>query len=83
MKVDIWGTCTICGNERCENVAGLLRFDTAGLSPAAKLNCDTVLYMRESAAAIARFDLGGSAFGPSPYVVSRLTGAYQSVPATK
>jgi len=33
----------LCGNERCENVAGLLRFDTAGLSPAAKLNYDTVL----------------------------------------
>ena len=27
-----------------------------------------------------KFDFGGQAFGPSPYVVSQLTGAYQSVP---
>jgi uncharacterized protein (DUF885 family) len=26
------------------------------------------------------FDFGGSAFGPSPYIVSQITGAYQSVP---
>jgi hypothetical protein len=28
------------------------------------------------ASAVQRFDFGGSTYGPSPYVVSQLTGAY-------
>ena len=58
----------------------LKAFDASSLSPADKLNYDTVLYTRESSARIAAFDFGGSAFGPSPYAVSQLTGAYQSIP---
>ncbi|MFD1613418.1 DUF885 domain-containing protein [Sphingomonas tabacisoli] len=55
-------------------------FPRAGLSDADKLNLDVVTYTRRSQAAVQRFDFGGSAFGPSPYVVSQLSGAYQSVP---
>jgi uncharacterized protein (DUF885 family) len=53
---------------------------TAQLSPADRLNLDTVIYTRESALAAQAFDFGGNGFGPSPYVVSQLTGAYQTVP---
>jgi uncharacterized protein (DUF885 family) len=66
--------------QNAEQLARLKAFDTSKLSPADKLNYDTVLYTRESSAAVAAFDFGGAGFGPSPYVVSQLTGAYQSVP---
>lgn len=55
-------------------------FDRTGLSAADKLNLDVVTYTRKSAEAVQRFDFGGSSYGPSPYVVSQLAGAYQSVP---
>ena len=61
-------------------LAALKAFDTSKLSPTDKINYDTVLYLRESAASIAEFDFGGASFGPSPYCVSQLTGSYQSVP---
>ncbi|MDQ2859916.1 MAG: DUF885 family protein [Pseudomonadota bacterium] len=54
--------------------------DRGALSAAGKVNLDTVLYTRRSTAAVMAFDFGGTSFGPSPYVVSQLTGAYQSVP---
>ena len=54
--------------------------DRGALSTAGKVNRDTVLYTRQSSAAVMAFDFGGTSFGPSPYVVSQLTGAYQSVP---
>ena len=52
----------------------------ADLSRAAKVDYDTIAYTRQSAAAIQAFDFGGASYGPSPYVVSQLTGVYQSVP---
>ena len=58
----------------------LSAIDRAALSPAMRVSYDTVLYTRKSSAAVMAFDYGGTAFGPSPYVVSQLTGAYQSVP---
>jgi uncharacterized protein (DUF885 family) len=58
----------------------LLRIDPASLSPADRLDWETVVYTRRSSAAVQRFDFGGFGYGPSPYVVSQLTGAYQSVP---
>jgi uncharacterized protein (DUF885 family) len=61
-------------------LARLTAIDRAALSPAGKVNYDTVLYTRRSAAAIQAFDFGGFGYGPSPYVVSQLTGAYQSTP---
>jgi uncharacterized protein (DUF885 family) len=54
--------------------------DRTALGAADKASYDTILYSLKSAAVVQGFDFGGSAFGPSPYIVSQLTGAYQSVP---
>ena len=62
------------------DLAALAGIDRASLSESDRIDYDTVLYTRRSAAALQAFDFGGSAFGPSPYAVSQLTGAYQSVP---
>ena len=58
----------------------LTAIDRGALSTAGKVNFDTVLYTRRSAASVQAFDFGGSGFGPSPYIVSQLTGVYQSTP---
>ena len=58
----------------------LKAIDAAALSGMDKVNYDTLIYVGESRVAIAAFDFGGSSFGPSPYVVSQLTGVYQSFP---
>lgn len=55
--------------------------DATTLSPKAKLQRDVVLYTRRSAAAAQRFDFGGSSYSRSPYVVSQITGSYQSTPS--
>ena len=52
----------------------------AALDEADLLNLRVVIYTREQQARAQAFDFGGSGFGPSPYIVSQLTGAYQSVP---
>ena len=49
--------------------------DRAALSPPDQVSYDTVLYSLKSSATVQAFDFGGSAFGPSPYIVSQLTGA--------
>jgi uncharacterized protein (DUF885 family) len=54
--------------------------DRNALSPGGKVSFDTVAYTRRSAAAVQAFDFGGGGFGPSPYVVSQNSGAYQSTP---
>ena len=61
-------------------LARLRAFPRAGLNDFDRLNLDVVTYTRQSTADVQRFNFGGAAFGPSPYVVSQLTGAYQSVP---
>ncbi len=61
-------------------LAALERVDRNRLSPSARIDYDAVLYTRRSAAAVQRFDFGGNSYGPSPYVISQLTGAYQIVP---
>ena len=58
----------------------LKTIDASALSGLDRVNYDTLVYVCESRAAIAAFDFGGSSFGPSPYVVSQLTGVYQSFP---
>jgi uncharacterized protein (DUF885 family) len=63
-----------------DQLARMSRIDRSALSADGKVNYDTVLYTRRSSAAIEDFDYGGQSYGPSPYVVSQLTGAYQSVP---
>ena len=61
-------------------LARLQAVDRTALTPAGQVDYDTVLYTRQSSAAIQAFDFGGASYGPSPYVVSQLTGAYQAVP---
>lgn len=63
-----------------EDLRLLGAIDPASLSRADRIDYDTVLYTRQSQRDVQHFDFGGSGFGPSPYVVSQLTGAYQSVP---
>ncbi|HEX4534826.1 MAG TPA: DUF885 family protein, partial [Rhizomicrobium sp.] len=58
----------------------LKAIDAAKLSGMDRVNYDTLVYVGESRARVAAFDFGGTSFGPSPYAVSQLTGAYQSVP---
>ena len=66
--------------QNADHLRRLRAVDRARLSPADQVSYDTVLYSGESTAAVQAFDFGGNAFGPSPYVVSQLTGAYQQVP---
>jgi uncharacterized protein (DUF885 family) len=63
-----------------EDIRRLMQINPASLSPADRIDWETVLYTRRSAADVQRFEFGGFGYGPSPYVVSQLTGAYQSVP---
>jgi uncharacterized protein (DUF885 family) len=62
------------------NLAALGKIDRGSLSESDRIDYETVLYTQKSAAAVQAFDFGGSSFGPSPYAVSQLTGAYQDVP---
>ncbi len=66
--------------QTAEELVRLRRIDPSTLPPADRLDYDVVLYTRQSSAAVQAFDFGGSGYGPSPYVVSQITGAYQSVP---
>lgn len=68
---------------RAETLTELKRLeavDRTALDADAQVDLDSVLYTRRSAAAVQHFDFGGSGYGPSPYIVSQQTGAYQSVP---
>ena len=68
---------------KAETAAQLRRLeaiDRRTLSAEEQIDLDCVLYTRRSAAAVQAFAFGGSGYGPSPYVVSQQTGAYQSVP---
>lgn len=55
-------------------------FSPARLSTADRIDYDVVLYQRRASAEVAKFDFGGSGYGPSPYVISQQSGAYQSTP---
>lgn len=58
----------------------LKALDAGALTGMDRVNYDTLVYVGDSRARVAAFDFGGSAFGPSPYAVSQLTGVYQQVP---
>src|SRR5262249_30080393 len=58
----------------------LKALDASHLSGLDRVNYETLVYIREANAKVMAFDIGGTASGPSPYSVSQLTGAYQSVP---
>jgi uncharacterized protein (DUF885 family) len=62
------------------DLARLEAIDPASLSAEERIDLESVLYTRRSAQAVQAFDFGGYSYGPSPYVVSQLSGAYQSVP---
>jgi uncharacterized protein (DUF885 family) len=63
-----------------EEIHRLSAIDRARLDAVDQLNLDVVLYSARSAAAVQAFPFGGSAFGPTPYVISQNSGAYQSIP---
>jgi uncharacterized protein (DUF885 family) len=58
----------------------LTAISAAQLSGMDRVNYDTIQYTLDSRMRVEAFDFGGSSYGPSPYVVSQLTGAYQQVP---
>ena len=58
----------------------LQAIDRSRLTGPDRLNYDVVLYTRQSTARTQSFDFGGAAFSPSAYVLSQLTGSYQSTP---
>ena len=56
-------------------------FDASALTGLDRINYDTIVYALESAVRVQAFTFGGPAgVGPSPYVVSQLSGVYQEVP---
>jgi uncharacterized protein (DUF885 family) len=61
-------------------LAELKAVDRDALTADERVDLDCTIYTRESAAGVQRFDFGGQAYGPSPYVVSQQSGVYQSVP---
>ncbi|MBV8593208.1 MAG: DUF885 family protein [Caulobacteraceae bacterium] len=63
-----------------DQIRRLTALGRAGLSPAAQVDYDAVFYTRRSSEALNAFDYGGASYGPSPYVVSQITGAYQAIP---
>jgi uncharacterized protein (DUF885 family) len=66
--------------QTADQLRRLQAVDRTRLSPSDQVSYDTVAYSLNSSAAMQAFDFGGAAFGPSPYAVSQLTGAYQQVP---
>ena len=70
---------------QAQNASQLKRleaFDPTKLSTADRIDYDVVLYQRRGSADVAKFDFGGSGYGPTPYVISQQSGAYQSTPTS-
>ena len=63
-----------------DQIRRLRAIDAKSLTGADRINYETVLYTRDSSARVQAFDFGASAYGPSPYVISQQSGAYQSTP---
>lgn len=63
-----------------DQIRRLATIDRAALSPTDQLDYDVVLYTRRASSDVQKFDFGGSGYGPSPYIISQNSGAYQSVP---
>lgn len=61
-------------------LARLKAIDPAPLTGMDRVNYETLQYVCDSRARVMVFDFGGASYGPSPYVVSQLTGVYQQVP---
>jgi uncharacterized protein (DUF885 family) len=66
--------------ENADQLRRLMALDASKLDGMDRVNYETIRYTKESAVAVGQFDFGAQGSGPSPYVVSQQTGAYQSVP---
>jgi uncharacterized protein (DUF885 family) len=78
---DLWPTGLAAAKaSNQDQLRRLQAVDRSKLSAGDQVSYDTVLYSLQSTAAVQAFEFGGNAFGPSPYVISQITGAYQSVP---
>jgi uncharacterized protein (DUF885 family) len=66
--------------ENADQLKRLQAIDRKRLSGADAVNYDTVLYALNTNKRLLAFDFGGRSYGPSPYAISQLTGAYQSIP---
>ena len=66
--------------ENADQLHRILALDATKLDGMDRVNYETIRYTKESAVAVGAFDFGGQGSGPSPYVVSQQTGAYQNVP---
>jgi len=66
--------------EDTDQLRRILAIDAGKLDGLDRVNYETIRYTKESAVAVGAFDFGGQGSGPSPYVVSQQTGAYQSIP---
>ena len=59
----------------------LLAFDASGLNEAQRVNYDSMVYVSRTRARLDGFNFSGfSGSGPSPYVISQLSGYYQFIP---
>jgi uncharacterized protein (DUF885 family) len=63
-----------------DQMARLTAIPAGQLSGMDRVNYDTIHYTLDSRLRVEAFAFGGSSYGPSPYVVSQLTGSYQQVP---
>jgi uncharacterized protein (DUF885 family) len=63
-----------------DQLTRLQAIDRKGLSETDTVNYDTVLYALTTSERLSAFDFGGRSYGPSPYVICQMTGAYQAVP---
>jgi uncharacterized protein (DUF885 family) len=66
--------------QNADQMRRLQALDSTRFTGPDRLNYDVVLYTRQATARTQSFDFGGSAFSPSAYVLSQLTGSYQSTP---
>lgn len=63
-----------------DRMARLKTIDRAKLDAPEKIDYDTLAFVTDSSLRVHDLNIGGEGFSPSPYVLSPITGAYQSVP---
>ena len=63
-----------------DRLARLKAIDRSKLDGPEKIDYDTLSFVTDSSLAVHELNIGGEGFSPSPYVLSPITGAYQSVP---
>ncbi|HWE47199.1 MAG TPA: DUF885 family protein [Caulobacteraceae bacterium] len=63
-----------------DRMARLKSIDRSKLNGPETIDYDTLVFVTDSSLKVHELDIGGEGFSPSPYVLSPITGAYQSVP---